>query len=229
MATNGQTHETLKPSLFTQFTTSTTLTQWHPLSEGIQFTIRKNYTNLDISNSEPQCMSHGDNTFARSGYDIPLHGIGHSCFYTIHVLALVCLIMSLSSAVTVIVVLFKSQTRKPFNTWQKHDRFLIYRCMCDMLYSLVHALDHVHVILTLDHVRPAGLCTLYAIILIDSCVTEASLSFVSALNAFVSIYFRRNFDFGRRDWKLVCNIFVIGPFSLALIVCPMDVLGPNGF
>jgi hypothetical protein len=83
---------------------STTLTQWHPLSEGIQFTIRKNYTNLDISNFEPQCMSHGDNTFARSGYDIPLHGIGHSCFYTIHVIALVCLIMSLSSAVTVIVV-----------------------------------------------------------------------------------------------------------------------------
>ena len=123
MAMNGRTHKTLKPILSTQFTTSTTLTQWLPLSEGIQFTIGKNYTNLDISNFESQCMSHGNKTFARSGYDIPVHGIGHSCFYTIHVIALVCLILSLSSAVTVVVALFKSQTRKPFNTWQRHERF----------------------------------------------------------------------------------------------------------
>jgi hypothetical protein len=47
--------------------------------------------------------------------------------------------------------------------------------------------------------------------------------------AFLSIAFRTNVDFGQRDWKLLVNVCVIGPFSLALMVSLMDVLGPTGF
>ncbi|XP_052083789.1 uncharacterized protein LOC127721157 [Mytilus californianus] len=101
-------------------------------------------------------------TFAESGYDIPVFGVGHYCFNVIHVTAIVCLLLSLCSAVVVIILLYKSKVGKPFMKWHKHERFLLYRCICDTSYGFVHSLDHTQILITKDHVRPSGLCSFCA-------------------------------------------------------------------
>ncbi|XP_052084931.1 uncharacterized protein LOC127722128 [Mytilus californianus] len=172
--------------------------------------------------------THTNITFAESGYDIPVFGAGHSCFYVIHVTAIVCLVLSFSTAISVIISLFKSKARKPFMTWQKHERFLIYRCICDTIFGFVHSLDHGQMLFTQDHVRPRGLCSMYAVIIVNLCVSQMNLSLSSAFNALLSVYFRKNFDFGRNDWKLLVFIFLI-PFIVVVVIWSLGVLGPGGF
>lgn len=178
---------------------------------------------------ETECHQTKNTTFAKNGYDIPVFGVGYSCFYAIHVTAMCCLILSLISAIAVIFALFNSKNKTSFMKWPKHERFLVYRCICNSVYCGLHMLDHLQIVIAQDHVRPPGLCKLYATILINACMCESSFSLISALNAFLSIAFRKNVDFGQRDWKLLVNVCVIAPFSLALMVSLMDVLGPTGF
>ncbi|VDI11918.1 Hypothetical predicted protein [Mytilus galloprovincialis] len=172
--------------------------------------------------------THTNITSAESGYDIPVFGAGHTCFYVIHVTALVCLGISFSTALSVIISLFKSKAKKTFMTWQKHERFLIYRCICDTVFGFVHSLDHGQMLFTQDHVRPHGLCSFYAFIIVNICISEMNLSLSSAFNAMLSVYFRKNFDFGQNDWKLLVFVFVI-PFMIGVLIWALGVLGPGGF
>ena len=176
---------------------------------------------------DKECM-HINATLAKSGYDIRVFGVGHYCFNLIHATAIFCLLLSLSSAVGVIILLCKSRTKKSFMTWHKHERFLLYRCICDISYGFVHTLDHAHILITKDHVRPSGLCALYALLIVNTCLSEGLFSLTSALNAFLSVYFRKNVNFGNKDWKLLL-LLGIGPFLIAVLVCSLGVLGPNGF
>ncbi|XP_052083788.1 uncharacterized protein LOC127721156 [Mytilus californianus] len=112
--------------------------------------------------------------------------------------------------------------------WHKYERFLLYRCICDISYGFVHTLDHVQILITKDHVRPSGLCSLYALLIVNSCLSEGLFSLTSALNAFLSVYFRKNVNFGNKDWKLLL-LLSLGPFLIAVLVCSLNVLGPNGF
>lgn len=127
----------------------------------------------------------------------------NSCFNVIHVTAIVCLLLSLSSAVGVIILLYKSRAEKSFMKWHKHERFLIYRCICEISYSFVHTLDHAQTLITKDHGRPSRLCTLYAMLIVITCISETLFSLTSAFNGFLSVYFRKNVNFGNKDWKLI--------------------------
>jgi hypothetical protein len=60
---------------------------------------------------ETECHPAKNTSFAENGYDIPVFGVGHSCFYAIHVTAMCCLILSLISAIAVIFALFKTQKK----------------------------------------------------------------------------------------------------------------------
>ncbi|XP_052084935.1 uncharacterized protein LOC127722131 [Mytilus californianus] len=176
---------------------------------------------------DKECM-HINTTLAESGYDIPVFGVGHYCFNVIHVTAIVCLLLSLCSAVGVIILLCKSRTGKSFMKWHKYERFLLYRCICDISYGFVHTLDHVQILITKDHVRLSGLCSLYAMLIVNTCISEALFSLTSALNAFLSVYFRKNVNFGNKDWKLLL-ILGLGPLLVVALMSSLHVFGPSGF
>ncbi|XP_071139194.1 uncharacterized protein [Mytilus edulis] len=176
---------------------------------------------------DKECM-HINYTLAESGYDIPVFGIGHYCFNLIHVTAIICLLLSFCSAIGVIILLYKSKKGKSFMKWHKHERFLLYRCICDTSYGFVHCLDHAQILITKDHVRPSELCSLYALLIVNICLSEGLFSLTSALNAFLSVYFRKNVNYGNKDWKLFL-LLGVGPFLFAVLVCSLGVLGPSGF
>ncbi|CAG2216297.1 unnamed protein product [Mytilus edulis] len=166
-------------------------------------------------------------TLAESGYDIPVFGGGHYCFNLIHVTAIVCLLLTLFSAFGVIILLYKSKAGKRFMKWHKHERFLLYRCICDISYGIVHTLDHVQIVITKDHIRPSGLCSVYGMLLVNICLSESLFSLMSALNAFMSVYFRKDVNFGDKDWKLLL-LLSLGPFVAVFPLSFLHVFGPNG-
>lgn len=175
---------------------------------------------------EKECLY--NTTLAESGYDIPVLSIGHYCFNVIHVMAIVCLLLTLCSAVGVIILLCKSKAGKTFMKWHKHERFMLYRCICDISFAFIHTLDHGQILITKDHVRPSGLCSVYGMLLINICISESLFSFTSALNAFITVYFRKNVNFGNKDWKLLLFL-TLGPFWGIFLLSFFHVFGPSGF
>lgn len=171
---------------------------------------------------------HTNFSSAVSGYDVPVFGVGRPCFHIIHITAVVALGLSFISTYTVSRFLFKTKRKIKFSKWHTYERFLVYRCVCDASYAFIHSLDHLQIIIANDHVKPKGLCILYAVLLLSICISQNLLTFTSALNAFLVVYFKKNLNYGTHDRKLLI-ILTVSPFVVAMIAFGFDVLGPSGF
>eukprot|EP00111_Clytia_hemisphaerica_P004024 TCONS_00011531-protein len=170
----------------------------------------------------------------RDGYDLPLYGIENTTsFYMVHIPALTCISLSLS---TVVIVLFlscrgykdkKRTKRTSFYNWNKGERFVIYLCICDGLFNSFHLIDHVYIMVIRKHVTPPELCRFYGFMLVEFIGAQIFMVNLIAINAFLLIYFRKNIDFGKYDHRLV--IWTFGMPCIGGITClALNALGPNG-
>ncbi|XP_045215012.2 uncharacterized protein LOC123565069 [Mercenaria mercenaria] len=164
----------------------------------------------------------------KSGYDLPVYGLATGSFYYIHIPALCCIFLSFCSVVTVMILSFKRKSWKTFfTTWSKSERFIVYLAFCDGCYNVFHSVDHLHYVISKDHVRPKELCEFYGFTLAESIMGQNLMVNIVAINAFMLMYFNKNLDFGRRDWKLLAWTFGL-PFVGATIAGILGQLGPNG-
>lgn len=92
----------------------------------------------------------------QSGYNTPVYGLASGRFLSIHIPALICIFLSLFSALAVIVASFKHQKVNTFFSWTKSERFAVYIATCDGLFNVCHSLDHLHILVTKNHVYPKG-------------------------------------------------------------------------
>ena len=162
------------------------------------------------------------------GYDIPLYGIENGSFYFIHIPAIVCIVASFTSAVVSIVwSRRRNRLRSFFKSWTKSERFIVYMAVCDGLFNVTHFMDHMHILIAKDMVRPKELCQWYGFNIAVFITSQHLMVNLFAVNAFMLIYFDRNLNFGKCDWKLLAWIFGV-PFVGALVAGVLDELGPNG-
>ena len=161
------------------------------------------------------------------GYDLPVYGLDSGQFLGIHVPALTCIFLSLISAFVVLIFSFRYQSFRTFFKWSKSERFVVYLALCDGLFNISHSLDHLHILITRNHVYPKQLCKFYGFMLAEFITSQNLLVNVISINAFVLIYFRRNLDFGRYDYKLLLWVFG-APCLAAFAALGMGTLGPNG-
>ncbi|XP_069118062.1 uncharacterized protein [Argopecten irradians] len=163
----------------------------------------------------------------RNGYDLPVFGLDNGAFYELHILAITCIFLSLSSALFIIVASFKQHGLRTFFSWSKSERLVVYLATCDACFNICHSLDHLHILLTKDHVWPASLCNFYGVNLVEFVFAQTLMVNVVAINVFVLIYFGKNIDFGKRDWRLLLWTFGT-PFLIAMILLSTGQLGPTG-
>lgn len=162
-----------------------------------------------------------------SGYDLPLYGLDNGQFYVIHIPALVCVFLSLVAAVLTICFSFKHQRISTFFTWTKSERFVVYLAISDALFNIFHSMDHLHIVITKDHIYPKALCQFYAMMSVEFVSAQGVLVNIVAINAFVLIYIRKKLEFGRCDWKLLLWMFGL-PFVFGIVALATGSLGPNG-
>ncbi|XP_069118065.1 uncharacterized protein [Argopecten irradians] len=163
-----------------------------------------------------------------SGYDLKVYGLDNGQFLSIHIPALSCIVISLICAVAVIVDAFRLQGVRSFFSWTKSERFVVYLAVCDGLFNIAHSMDHLHIVITRDHVHPVQLCEFYGFMLAEFITAQNLMVNVVAINAFVLIYYRKStVRFGRYDWRLLTWTFGV-PFVGATIAGIADQLGPNG-
>ncbi|XP_057308891.1 uncharacterized protein LOC130647151 [Hydractinia symbiolongicarpus] len=162
-----------------------------------------------------------------SGYDLALYGLDNGQFYAIHLPALTCIFLSLITAILVICFSFKHQRISTFFTWTKSERFVVYLAICDALFNICHSMDHLHIVITKDHVYPKALCEFYGIMLAEFITAQNLMVNVVSINAFVLIYFRKKLEFGKYDWKLLLWMFGT-PFLAGMIALGTGSMGPNG-
>ncbi|KAJ8310604.1 hypothetical protein KUTeg_012469 [Tegillarca granosa] len=162
-----------------------------------------------------------------SGYDLPVYGLDNGQFYFIHIPAMICIALSFFSAVTILIASFKMQNYRTFFCWTKSERFVVYLAICDGLFNIAHTVDHAHIAITKNHVYPRELCEFYGFMLAEFITAQNLMVNVVAINAFILIFFRKSFKFGKYDWKLLLWTFG-APFLGAMAAAFAGQLGPNG-
>lgn len=164
----------------------------------------------------------------KDGYDLQVTGLDSGLFYSLHIPALSCMACSFICAVTAIILSFKTKSYKDFFTsWNKGDRFIVYMAILDGSFNVSHSLDHMHYVIALDHVRPKGLCQFYAFVNVV-CINGQNLMVnIVAVNAFMLMYFDKNLDFGKADWKLLTWTISL-PSVGATVAQLTGTLGTNG-
>lgn len=163
-----------------------------------------------------------------SGYDLEVYGLEAGTFLAIHIPALVCICSSFICVIAALVLSFRRQEGKLFfKQWSKSDRFIVYLAICDGLFNIAHFTDHLHIVITRDHVRPKELCEFYGFTLAEFITAQNLLVNVVAINVFMLIYFNKNLDFGKWDWKLLMWTFG-APFVGATVAAIFGQLGTNG-
>ena len=172
-------------------------------------------------------MSNSTGGDKRDGYDLPVYGAGTHLFYSLHVPALLCITCSFISAVIVLTLSYKSKNFRTFFKWSKSERFVVYLAICDGSFNLAHFTDHFHILVNRDHVYPKPLCQFYGLMLAEFITAQNLMVNVVAINAFLLMYFNRNLDFGKRDYRLLIWTFGI-PLLGATIAAFFKQLGPTG-
>ena len=167
------------------------------------------------------------NSPPQSGYDLPVYGLSNNQFAAIHAPALSFIFISLISAITVLASSFKHQNIRTFFTWTKPERFVIYLAFCDGLFNVCHSMDHLHIVITKDHVYPLELCEFYGVIIAEFMTAQHLMVNIICINAFLLIYFRKNLNFGRYDWKLLAWVYGV-PAVATIAAAAAGVMGPNG-
>jgi len=168
------------------------------------------------------------NNVFRDGYVFPVYGIANGSFIYVHVSAITFIIVSLICAVIAITLSFRNRTYTNFFTrWTKADRLVVYMSVYDGCFNLSHLFDHVHMVVTRDHVRPKALCAFYGFNLVLFVTAQILLVNIVAVNAFMMMFFNKNMSFGKRDWKLFIWTFLT-PLTAAIIAASLNQFGPNG-
>lgn len=162
----------------------------------------------------------------RDGYDLPIYGLDNNRFISLHLTALSCISISLAFSVIVITFSFRSSNRRFFSR-TKSERFVVYMALCDGLFNLAHSLDHLHILITKDHVRPRGLCVFYAFVIGEFISAQMFMVNIVSINAFSMIYMKKDMSFGKYDWRLLLFTFGI-PFIVYLSAAILGKLGPTG-
>ena len=164
----------------------------------------------------------------RSGYDLDVYGLDNGQFMGIHIPALVCIVLSFICVLAALVLSFRHNNyKKFFSDWTKSQRFVVYLAVCDGLYNIFHFTDHLHIVIVEDHVYPRELCVFYGFSLVVSISAQNLMVNIVAINAFMLMYFDKNLNFGKCDWKLLTWTFGV-PIVGAIVSACLNQLGPNG-
>lgn len=163
----------------------------------------------------------------KDGYDLPVYGLHQGHFYSLHIPALICIFLSFASAILTIVLSFRQKSFKTFFSWSKSERLVVYLAVCDAAFNMAHSMDHLHILITEDHVYPKELCRFYGFMLAVFISAQNLMVNVIAVNAFVLIFIGRQIKFGLKDYRLLLWTFG-APFVCATIAALAGQLGPNG-
>lgn len=161
------------------------------------------------------------------GYSLPLYGLDNGQFLFIHIPALTCIFLSFISAITVVVISFKKKSYKTYFSWSKSERFVVYMALCDCLFNMAHTMDHLHIVITKDHPYPREICIYYGFMLAVFITAQALMVNIVAINAFMLIFFHRQINFGKYEWRLLTYIFAV-PAVGGIIGIALEQMGPNG-
>ena len=172
------------------------------------------------------------NSTAKSGYELPIVGLrlSEGQFLSLHIPAIVCILCGLvGSGIVIYRSSFSnfSRNRKRFFKRSKSERFVIYIALCDACFNVFHLMDHIHVIITRYHVHPKYLCVFYAATILEFICAQLLMVNIVAINIFVLIYFGKDINFGRYDWRILLWMFGF-PFLIVILAISLDILGPNG-
>ena len=72
---------------------------------------------------------------AESGYDLPLFGFQTGQFYRIHIIGIICIILSLISVIAIVISSFVSKDK--FLKRSQSRRLVVYLALCDGIFNVL--------------------------------------------------------------------------------------------
>ena len=169
-----------------------------------------------------------ENESIRNGYDVPPVGLSTGHFDHLQISAIFFTSISSISALIVICMSYNDIRRRRtiFFRCRQIDRFVVYMAVCECLFSIEHASDHIQVFVTRDHTKPKALCQFYGFWLMEVIAAQFFMVNAVAVSMFLLIFFNKKLNFGRFDWKLLLWMLAYNAL-VNVIAFSTDTLGPN--
>ena len=122
---------------------------------------------------------------------------------------------------------FDETTKKiALQKWNIGERFVVYLAIDDLMYGLVHLLDHGWMLAVQDN-PPEIACELVGFVFQIFMVGQWLVIFFSAICACSLVVCNKKLRLGRWDWRLLVITFGC-PALLSAIKVPLGILGPSG-
>lgn len=161
-----------------------------------------------------------------NGYDLQVKGLDNGFFYPIHISALIAISASFICAMVVLVI--SVQKSWSFFNRAKNERFVVYLAICDGLFNFFHSMDHLQYLVTMSHPRPLALCSFYSYMMFTFVMSQMICVNAIAVNAFSLMYFGKNLNFGKFDYRILIFMFGV-PVSILTKSVSIGKLGQNGY
>ena len=162
--------------------------------------------------------------------DVPVYGFENGrpavMFYVIHIMALVLLSISASVSFCLTIFLFKSKKDKNLFRWPIGERLVVYLALSNLLYSIVHMLDHSYM-LAIEYHPPRLTCMTFGFFLSTCALLQAMVVLFTAFNAFFMVVLSKKIPLGKYDIGFF--LYAVGiPILVGILGLAIPFLGPQG-
>ena len=186
---------------------------------------------MDISTTYSSTHSNYENyimdNITNSPTDGPLVDVDWR-YWTMHVIALGALVISMICSVIVMVWQQKTSSTKNVFKRKLGERLVVYLAITDLLFSMTHFWDHTLIMMWKGYRPPVIPCIVFAATLLGTVFAQSLVIFVTALSCCILVTFNKKISFGPYDVGLLFISYVL-PGAVIIYVAVKDFLGFHVF
>ena len=149
-------------------------------------------------------------------------------YWTMHVIALIALFVSMLCSVIVIIWQQKTASHREVFKRKLGERLVVYLAVTDLLFSMSHFSDHTLIIIWRGYRPPIIPCIVFASSLLGTIFAQNLLVFVTALSCCILVTCNKKISFGPYDVGLLFISYVL-PGVIIIYAIVRDYLGFHVF
>ncbi|KAI8834873.1 hypothetical protein BC829DRAFT_406906 [Chytridium lagenaria] len=141
--------------------------------------------------------------------------------YALHAVALLCIGLSMAGSLHMV---FWTVRKGKYNTIG--ERFPLYVAILDFLWSVVHSIDHIYMMVAAGANPPPAMCSAIGAILSLFMLAQVMLLNLIAVSMFLSVYMGWNLSYGSYDWVLGVLTFGV-PIGYVIVGLSVNAFGAD--
>lgn len=184
----------------------------------------RRFTMLSSTLAFPEMTTSWSPHMVKGLAELPVFGYPGPLFYVLHILAVICLSISILTSSAVLFYFLRSDVH--FFKRSIGERLVVYLAISDLLFSVSHEMDHSYMLATTDH-PPEAACRTFAFFVQGLMLAQAMIVSVTSLSTMMLVVFQKKLHLGRCDWRLL-SLTIVPPIGIGIGGVVLPYLGQSG-